>query len=197
MSVTVGPDAFALPLLHAAKYPDALVCGVLLGEVNNNGTIHVKTGLSLFHHWTSMTPMLEVALQQAESYATKKKLKIVGWYQANVGLKDTTLHESVVRVADVIRRNSGQAVVFIVNNEKLGQLNDIKDGSVILPYTYSEGQWRGTKQAFTKDSKVTLTNDETYPKVRGMFSSASYHRVIDFDEHLEDISKDWLSSSEL
>ena len=38
----------------------------------------------------------------------------MGWYQANAGLKDTTLHENVVRVADVIRRNSGEAVVFIV-----------------------------------------------------------------------------------
>ncbi|KAI9489142.1 hypothetical protein BDB00DRAFT_635234 [Zychaea mexicana] len=175
MSITVGPDAFALPLLHAAKYPDALVCGVLLGEVNSsNGNIDVKSGLSLFHHWASLTPMLEVALKNAELYAAKKKLKIVGWYQANAGLKDTTLHENVIRVADVIRRNSGQAVVFIVNNEKLGQLNEIKDGSVILPYTYSEGQWKGIKQAFT-----------------------SYNRVIDFDEHLEDVSKDWLSSNTL
>ncbi|KAI7847550.1 hypothetical protein BDC45DRAFT_491643 [Circinella umbellata] len=197
MSITVGPDAFSLPLLHAAKYPDALVCGLLLGEVNNNGSINVKTGLSLFHHWTSMTPMLEVALQKAELYASKKKLKIVGWYQANAGLKDTTLHENVVRVADVIRRNSGEAVVFIVNNEKLGQLNDDKDGGIILPYIYSEGQWRGVKQPFTKDSKVTLTYDETYAKVRGMFSSASYNRIIDFDDHLEDVSKDWLSTSNL
>ncbi|KAI8138745.1 hypothetical protein BJV82DRAFT_629466 [Fennellomyces sp. T-0311] len=197
MSITVGPEAFSLPLLHAAKYPDALVCGVLLGQVNNNGNINVTTGLALFHHWTSMTPMLEVALAQAELYATKKQLKIVGWYQANPGLKDNSLHENAIRVAEVIRRNVGHAVIFIVNNEKVGQLNDIKDGSVILPYTYSENQWKGTKQAFSKDSKITLTYDETYPKVRGMFSSGSYNRVVDFDEHLEDVSKDWLSSSAL
>ena len=44
---------------------------------------------------------------------------------------------------------------------------------------------------------MTLTYDETYAKVRGMFSSASYNRIIDFDEHLEDVSKDWLSTSDL
>ena len=62
---------------------------------------------------------------------------------------------------------------------------------------YSENQWKGTKQAFSKGSKVALTYEETYAKVRGLFSSGSYNRVVDFDEHVEDVSKDWLSSSAL
>lgn len=64
MTIQVGPRAFALPLLHAAKHPEALVCGVLLGQVHADGSLDVKTGIPFFHHWTSMSPMLEIALQQ-------------------------------------------------------------------------------------------------------------------------------------
>ncbi|KAI7885129.1 UPF0172-domain-containing protein [Lichtheimia hyalospora FSU 10163] len=192
MTIQVGPRAFALPLLHAAKHPEALVCGVLLGELNADGSVNVKTGLPFFHHWTSMSPMLEIALQQAELAAKQLDLKVIGWYQANPRSKDNALHENAVRVANVIKKNSGDAIVFMVNNDKMGQLHDIKDGSVISPYIFRENQWRGVKQAFSKDSEVLLSYEETYPKVRGMFSSGSYNRLVDFDEHLEDVSLPWL-----
>lgn len=59
----VDVHAYAIPLLHAAKYPSAAVCGVLLGTNTPEG-LQVKTAVPFFHHWTTVTPMLEVALKQ-------------------------------------------------------------------------------------------------------------------------------------
>lgn len=68
-NVKVDPNAYTLPLLHAAKYPHAQVCGVLVGEVNaKDGSLHVVSGMPLFHHWTTLTPMLEVALRQVNAH---------------------------------------------------------------------------------------------------------------------------------
>jgi hypothetical protein len=55
--------AYAIPLLHAAKYPASAVCGVLLGTKTTDG-LQVRTAVPYFHHWTTVTPMLEVALKQ-------------------------------------------------------------------------------------------------------------------------------------
>lgn len=65
----VDVHAYAIPLLHAAKYPSSAVCGVLLGTNTTDG-LQVKTAVPFFHHWTTLTPMLEVALK-----LVKKKKK--------------------------------------------------------------------------------------------------------------------------
>ncbi|KAG0162671.1 hypothetical protein DFQ28_000898 [Apophysomyces sp. BC1034] len=186
----VGLRAYTIPLLHAAKHPAQQVSGVLLGRVDGE-KITVSTALSLFHHWTAMTPMLEAALQEAEIFASQKNLQIVGWYQANARHDDSTLHEDAIRVANVIRQHSKQAIIFVVDNEQLASLSN----NAILPYIFSENQWRCNKQAFTRDSSITLSYEDTLAKVRGMFSTAAYHRIVDFDDHLEDVSRDWLGCS--
>lgn len=61
----VDVHAYAIPLLHAAKYPASAVCGTLLGTKTADG-LHIKTAVPYFHHWTTVTPMLEVALRQVE-----------------------------------------------------------------------------------------------------------------------------------
>lgn len=61
----VDVHAYAVPLLHSAKYPSSAVCGVLLGTNIIDG-LQVKTAVPFFHHWTTLTPMLEVALKQVK-----------------------------------------------------------------------------------------------------------------------------------
>jgi hypothetical protein len=67
-SYQVDGRAYSIPLLHASKYPASDVCGALLGKVTQNG-LEIKTAVPFFHHWTTLTPMLEVALQQVISLA--------------------------------------------------------------------------------------------------------------------------------
>ncbi|KAL0079260.1 hypothetical protein J3Q64DRAFT_1259629 [Phycomyces blakesleeanus] len=190
----VSPRAYALPILHAAKYSSSTVCGVLLGKVDAQ-EVEVVSAIPFFHHWTALTPMLETALQQAEIYATLNDLKIVGWYQANEHDDDVTVHDNAIKVTDLIRQRIPQAVIFIVDDRKTDS-SDKKESS-ILPYIFSENQWRANKLAFTKESNFGFTYEETVPKVRGLFSTSAYNKVVDFDDHLEDVSLDWFTSPEL
>ncbi|KAI8085160.1 uncharacterized protein BX664DRAFT_338665 [Halteromyces radiatus] len=186
---TIELHAYILPLLHAAKYPANQVCGLLLGKVEKDSITHVTTALPLFHHWTTLTPMLDMALQQAELYAKKKQLQIIGWYQANERVDDVSLHDNAIKVADAIRQRSKTSRIFIVNNEKLSSLEKATEAYVI--YDYQEQQWKASK-----DIQDQVKQDYL-PKLRGLLSACGYQRIIDLDEHLEDVSLDWLSMTEL
>ncbi|KAI8997226.1 hypothetical protein BDB01DRAFT_845902 [Pilobolus umbonatus] len=182
--------AYAIPLLHAAKYPASEVCGVLLGNRTTEG-IEIKTAVPYFHHWTTFTPMLEVALKQTEIYAKKEGWRIIGWYNGNQQIQDSTLRESVIKVADIIRRNTGQSIVFMIDNKGFSQVKQNKPA--IIPYHFKDNQWRVVKDGFS--GAIALTSKDVYSKVNDLLSSSAYHRIHDFDEHLEDITSDWLESS--
>ncbi|KAI8067751.1 hypothetical protein BC940DRAFT_300377 [Gongronella butleri] len=183
-------NGYCLPLLHAAKFPSSQVCGLLLGKMDKEkGSIQsIDTAVPLFHHWTTLTPMLEVALQQVELHADKKGLQIVGWYQGNERLEDTTLHENAIKVADVIRARSGAALILVINNASLSSPG--KDGSNYVAFGYQDKDWRkggmSIDVASTHQSKtVDLLND------------GAYQRIVDFDQHLDDVQQDWLATCDL
>ncbi|ORZ07632.1 hypothetical protein BCR42DRAFT_425901 [Absidia repens] len=186
---TIDFHGYALPLLHASKYPSSQVCGLLLGTMEKDKIATVVTAVPLFHHWTTLTPMLDMALQQVEQYAEKKQLQIVGWYQANARVDDVSLHEHTIKVADAIRQRSKAARIFIVNNEKLGSLAEVTDALVV--YDYVEQQWK-----VCKDVKDQVKQDYL-PKMRGLFSSSRYTSLVDLDDHLENVSLNWLASSDM
>ncbi|KAG2229383.1 hypothetical protein INT48_002786 [Thamnidium elegans] len=179
----VDVHAYAVPLLHAAKYPSSAVCGVLLGTNTTDG-LQVETAVPFFHHWTTLTPMLEVALKQTEIYAKKNNLVIVGCYYSNARTEDNVLPDRAIKLAETIKKNNGdKAIIFLVNNKQFSKLE--QDESAIT-----------VKEPFNSE-EVSLIQKDTYSKVRGLFSSSAYNRVYDFDEHVENVSLDWLSSSKL
>lgn len=59
--------------------------------------------------------MILIISPKAELAAKQLDLKVIGWYQANARNKDNALHENAVRVANVIKKNSGDAIVFMVS----------------------------------------------------------------------------------
>ncbi|KAI8372315.1 hypothetical protein EDC96DRAFT_431402, partial [Choanephora cucurbitarum] len=108
--------AYTVPLMHAAKYPSSDVCGVLLGSTRHDGQLEIKTAVPFFHHWTTLTPMLEVGLRQTELYAKENGLSMVGWYHGHARLDDTSLSERAIKVAETIKQNNSnhKAVIFMV-----------------------------------------------------------------------------------
>ena len=58
---TVFPNAYAKLALHAAKYPHRQVNGVLLGK-ELSGTVQIEDAVPLLHHWTSLSPSMEIGL---------------------------------------------------------------------------------------------------------------------------------------
>lgn len=55
--------AYAKIILHALKYPHQTVNGVLLGSPPSSDCVTIVDAVPLQHHWTNLTPMMEVGLE--------------------------------------------------------------------------------------------------------------------------------------
>jgi hypothetical protein len=63
MSYTVSNTAYMKMFFHAAKHPHQPVNGVLLGKTSSSGGVFIEEVIPLLHHWTSLSPMMEIGLE--------------------------------------------------------------------------------------------------------------------------------------
>jgi hypothetical protein len=63
MSYTVSNTAYMKMFFHAAKHPHQPVNGVLLGKTSPSGGVFIEDAIPLLHHWTSLSPMMEIGLE--------------------------------------------------------------------------------------------------------------------------------------
>jgi hypothetical protein len=62
-TVSISAVAYYKLYFHAAKHPHQPVNGVLLGtQEKAGGPIEVQDAVPLLHHWTSLSPMMEIGL---------------------------------------------------------------------------------------------------------------------------------------
>lgn len=61
MSYTLSATAYFKLFFHAAKHPHKPVNGVLLGK-KSDGEVIIEDAVPLLHHWTSLSPMMEIGL---------------------------------------------------------------------------------------------------------------------------------------
>lgn len=59
--------AYAKIILHALKHPHQTVNGVLLGSPPSSGSVTIVDAVPLQHHWTNLSPMMEVGLGMVRS----------------------------------------------------------------------------------------------------------------------------------
>lgn len=59
---TVSSRAYYKIFFHAAKHPHKPVNGILLGNENSDNTVEIVDAVPLLHHWTSLSPMMEIGL---------------------------------------------------------------------------------------------------------------------------------------
>jgi hypothetical protein len=59
---SVSAPAYFKIFFHAAKHPQSSVNGVLVGKEEPSGTISIVDAIPLLHHWTSLSPMMEIGL---------------------------------------------------------------------------------------------------------------------------------------
>ncbi|CAG8433504.1 6721_t:CDS:2 [Ambispora gerdemannii] len=117
----ISTKAYQKIILHAVKHPFTTVNGVLLGKYSagNSEEVTVTDAIPLFHHWTTLTPMLEVGLQQVDIYAAHHKIRIVGYYHANENINDKSLPAFGSKIVSKIRESFTDAIALIIQNTKL------------------------------------------------------------------------------
>ncbi|KAF8341881.1 hypothetical protein F5887DRAFT_975429 [Amanita rubescens] len=179
---TLSNRAYIKIFFHAAKHSQRSVNGVLLGKAEGSSVI-IEDAVPLLHHWTSLSPMMEIGLDLAGQYADSQGLKLVGYYQACERLDDAALAPVGEKVAEKIKAGFDKAVAFVIDGALLGTSEP-----ALIPYVPSGTSWKPhpeSSTAFTQKSPFLLA-------FRRHSQSCAFG---DFDDHLEDVTIDWLRNT--
>ncbi|OZJ06206.1 hypothetical protein BZG36_00789 [Bifiguratus adelaidae] len=202
---TLSAAAYGVPILHALKYPASEVLGLILGkQEGDDKNVTIETSIPLLHQWTVLTPMLEVALEQADLYATKRNLKISGLYYAGASSSGLTIPSHVTKIAEKIRNNSTfDTPILAIDNNKV---KDDQLDTMLVPFLYKDNQWRAQRTTFgavdatasVQSISFTLQDkQQSLNAIEAVLDKQGYDKLVDFDDHLEDVSLDWFSAETL
>ncbi|EEB14102.1 conserved hypothetical protein [Pediculus humanus corporis] len=188
--VSFSSRAYAKMILHCAKYPHCAVNGVLLAESlktkgsKNSENLLFVDAIPLFHICLHLSPMYEVALTQIDHMAASKGLVIAGYYIANENFRDIS-SETGHKIADRIAENFPSACLVVIENKKFPSCHgDSNEDSPLIVYQNADGKWK------TKDKSSIEISNKSISKTCELMMKGTQD-VVDFDNHLDDISLDW------
>ncbi|KAL7143052.1 hypothetical protein ABFS83_08G165400 [Erythranthe nasuta] len=190
----IHQDAYIKLILHSLKHRSSAVNGVLIGRSSADGAaVEIVDSVPLFHSQIGLLPPLEIALIMIEEYYGEKGLSVVGYFHANERYDDFELAGVAKNIGDHITRYFPDAALLLLDNKKLGDLPKGKDRSPVLQlYTKDASTW---KLAGSKGSnQLTIKEPSANTVLLDYISSEKWNDIVDFDDHLDDISKDWLNT---
>ena len=188
----VGASACAKMLLHAAKYGQGEVCGLLIGQCTDEASAPavVEDAIPLFHRGAegAVGPLVDVALAQVDGYAASRGAKLVGVYVANARVDDKELGTGARRIADAVRREStSRACILLVDNAGFASCAAGKSRELPLRLFVRHGAQWSAAQASTKLTFEGAASDV----VSDMLSKGKQADLVDFSEHVADCTRDW------
>ncbi|XP_054818014.1 ER membrane protein complex subunit 8/9 homolog [Prosopis cineraria] len=189
----IAQNAYIKLVLHSLKHKTAAVNGILIGRVSSNDVVEIADAVPLFHSALGLLPQLEISLILIEEYFSAKGLNIVGYFHANERSDDYGLGGVAKNIGDHICRYFPQAATLLLDNKKLEALKTSKEhGPVMQLYIRDASKnWKPARS----DGKPTFAFKDPAANVvlLDYISSEKWNDVEDFDDHLDDISKDWLN----
>ncbi|GJJ14287.1 hypothetical protein Clacol_008551 [Clathrus columnatus] len=192
-SYTLSHQAYVKIYLHAAKYPHKTVNGVLIGKKGKSreDSVAVLDAIPLLHLWTTLSPMMEIGLELAKTHAESRELLVVGYYQASERLYDNVLPPTGEKVVGKIREWFKDAIALVLDGNKIGS-----GEAGLIPYLYNGVTWRPDVSAFSPSSNISLENPRSPSRALDLIRNHKLHQQFnDFDDHLENVSADWLSNA--
>ncbi|KAK7114454.1 ER membrane protein complex subunit 8-like [Littorina saxatilis] len=183
--ITVGVQAYCKLLLHSAKYPHCSVNGVLLAEdtkSKDHKAVRFADSIPLFHLSLGLAPMLEIALVQIDTYCRSKGLVIAGYYQANENYDDNQLSFVAKTVGKKIQEYFPDACVFQIDNTRV---NPESVQEVYRVHVMRDNSWKEL------DRSKSTSEEETRRTASELLRSAAQRKLLDFDNHLDNVKNDW------
>ncbi|GAB2279802.1 hypothetical protein Dimus_014441 [Dionaea muscipula] len=196
MKYEIGQNAYIKLVLHALKHRTSAVNGVLVGRYipgdGDNGVVQISDAVPLFHSLQiGLLPSLEIALLQIEEYCGDQGLNLVGYFHANERFDDYELSNVAKNIGDHIYRYFPQAAILLLDNKKLEALSKAKDRNPVMQL-YTREASRSWKLAGSDGSSGLIPREPTSNIVLlDYISSKKWKDIVDFDDHLDDISRDW------
>jgi len=188
IKIEFSAQAFSKMVMHAMKHPHAVCSGILLsskpeGEGDQSVT-RVREAIPISHLSQFLAPSIEIAFNAIKKYAQDQELVISGYYQTDrfneIGCPDPFNQ----RVADKIYEHYPNAVLcFVGFEESIVQ-------SFLEPYQFTDGKWRRKNaREFTIECDLEVIADNIlYSRER------LYRKIVDFDDHFNDIQLDWTNA---
>ncbi|KAG8596115.1 hypothetical protein GDO81_001738 [Engystomops pustulosus] len=132
---------------------------------------------------------VKMMLHAIDSWSALQGLVIAGFYQANSGLRDTSINSATLRSASLIAEYQDDAVLILMDNERLTPSPGIPPLTVL--HQNSNKNW------VPKEKTLVMWGhwEETQRITRHLLQAKAYQRLIDFDTHLEDIRTDWTNEA--
>ncbi|XP_073968615.1 ER membrane protein complex subunit 8/9 [Rhodnius prolixus] len=185
--VCLTPRAYCKIILHAAKYPHCAVNGLLLCDKASkkdakNKSLVIVDAVPLFHVCLHLSPMAEVALTQVDSLAGHQGMRLAGYYTANETLDDMSIEKPATKIADKIAETYSSAMLVVVDNRRLSLT--MEDAALKVMHSV-EGKWK------VMDPEEYSVERECMDTTAVLLHGHADRGLIDFDNHLDDISNDW------
>jgi hypothetical protein len=136
---------------------------------------------------------------QAEAFAEQYKLQLIGYYHAEARLNAADIHPVGKRIADRLAERQPETFVLAVNNQKLASFS--RQGSTEPPFdlmlresSAAKGSWKKVAAGSSAGS-LGLAASSSWEQLRARFlnlhAKGQHALVADFDEHLDDVSRDY------
>ncbi|KAI8049011.1 hypothetical protein BDF22DRAFT_700684 [Syncephalis plumigaleata] len=195
---TVSQRAYAKIVLHAAAHACVSVNGVLLADTAslNTASITVTDAVPLFHTRLTLSPMLEIALEQLDIYCEKTEQTIIGYYQANEALDAVGLTPVGAQIASRIRDYQPGAFAVVVDNNKLSLS---QPSNALIFHTMRDNQWIVARNqpdtTGATDSQKTDAKNPSF-QLESPVSNQLHRQLVDFDTHLASVYR-WLHNNNI
>ncbi|KAI4321728.1 hypothetical protein MLD38_035076 [Melastoma candidum] len=190
----ISQAAYIKLVLHAIKHSTSAVNGVLLGRPSSSDAslTEISDAVPLFHSHLGLLPNLEISLILIEEYYGGKGLSVVGYFHANERYNDSELGGVARNIGDHIYRYFPNAPILLLDNKKVEALEKGKDLSPVMQL-YTRDASKNWKLSPDGGSRLILKEPSANVVLMDYISSEKWRDIVDFDEHLDDISRDWLN----
>eukprot|EP00658_Telonema_sp_P-2_P026715 TRINITY_DN20813_c0_g1_i1.p1 TRINITY_DN20813_c0_g1~~TRINITY_DN20813_c0_g1_i1.p1 ORF type:complete len:194 (-),score=47.95 TRINITY_DN20813_c0_g1_i1:189-770(-) len=182
---SLSDDAYATIALHALKFPESPVCGLLVGSAGA-----IERAYPLQHGHITLSPMLEVAFAQVDALLAEEAQgrTIVGWYQGNSHHDDRAIGDSGLRMASRIQGYCAGASLLVIRNQAMASLES--EG------LFAVHQWDTNRKEWklVAEDEAAQSNKAVAKKVMAAFRERRHMGLVDFDDHLAEPELDWLGT---
>lgn len=168
-------QAYTKMMLHSIKYPHSTCSGLLLSAKSSEDKIDITDAIPISHASHFLEPNIEIAFNSISAYARKQELVIVGYYQTS-----NEIDIFSQRIAERISETYPSAVLCLI-----GSSDD--NPHQLDPHQLVDGKWR--RKSFSLEMDCASLDSVIYSNEK------LYRKIVDFDEHFNDISLDWTNAS--
>ncbi|KAI5055391.1 hypothetical protein GOP47_0028912 [Adiantum capillus-veneris] len=157
------------------------------------GTVDVSLDFRLYSRSYSI---LELGIVDEHLSAENGGLQIVGYYHANERFDDFELSPVARKIGDHIARYCQKAVILLLDSNQLAVLpkSNSSKPAMQLYLRDTNRVWKHAGQGGTVAELVSQERSSN-SLLKAYMEEGRHQSIVDFDEHLDDISKDWMNQS--